>query len=77
MGNKPKLKVIINKTYKDKVYTPEEQFRALYNRSINDFVVALFENRNGEFDDCFDQTEDFKISQKRKRARERRAAGGW
>lgn len=76
-NEKRKLKIIINRLDEGRQYTPEEQFFALYHRDMDDFVRELIDNPDGKYDHLFEQTEESKKAQKKRRARERRAAGGW
>lgn len=78
MGKKkPELKIIVDKLYERQHPTVDEQCMVLTGMTTKEFAMAIYENRDGKYDKFFKQDEDFKAAQKKRRARERRAAGGW
>lgn len=72
---KPKIEVI--KLYEGKQYTLDEQCIVLTGMTVKEFATDIIENQDGKYDDLFVHNEHFNAAQKKKRARERRAAGGW
>ena len=70
-------KFIVTHLDKGHVYSYEEQFFGLYHRSIDDFLLEVIDNPDGKYDNLFIHDENFKAAQKKRRALERRAVGGW
>ena len=79
---KKEINVIVNYLDKGKHYTVDEQLLARYGKTAKEIATDIFMNRDGRYDHLFeplseDEIRNNKEAQQRKRARERRAAGGW
>ena len=79
---KKEMNVVIHKLYEGKHYTVNEQLLVRYGKTAKQIAMDIFMNRDGRYDHLFeplseDEIKNNKESQQRKRARERRAAGGW
>ncbi len=62
---------------KGKTFTPAEQFSALYDKSIDSFVLSLNPDKK-KYKRFFEQDDEDALQSGRiVRARQRRAAGGW
>ena len=71
----PKIEVV--KLYEGKQFTPDEQCLVLTGMTVKEFAMDIVENQGGKYDDLYVHDENYKAVQKKKRARDRRAAGGW
>ena len=74
---KIEYKFIVDKLYERQHLTLDEQCVILTGMTTKEFTLALIENPGGKYDKFFKQDENLKAEQKKRRARERRAAGGW
>ncbi len=82
MARKERLKFKLIKLDEGRKYTIEEQCIMLTGKSPKEIALEIFENPGGKWDHVLEplteeQEKAYKEAVKKRRARERRAAGGW